>query len=98
MGQKSNLGQGQNETSLLSQSVSLLHHMWFSDYDFWAQYWYYMLYRVGCSGKPPFSNKKQFVLERSARLNLDPGRGDSGLRGMGLVSPDDHVQEAGPSR
>ena len=55
-------------------------------------------------------NKKQIVLEKSARLNLDPGRGDrvdggdgrSFARGWSLrmiickrpVPPDDHLQEA----
>ena len=36
-----------------------------------------------------FYKQEQIVLERSARLNLDPGRGDGGT--------DDHLQEAGAS-
>ena len=38
--------------------------------------------------------QEPIVLERSARLNLDPGRGDSRVTGV----TDDHFQKAGPSR
>ena len=43
--------------------------------------------------------QEQIVLERSARLNLDPGRGDEGDGGDSCKSAptDDHLQEAGPS-
>ena len=64
--------------------------------------------------KSEFCKQEQIVLERSARLNLDPGRGDNGDTGDGLsfarawsllmiickkpVPPNDQLQEAGPSK
>ena len=44
---------------------------------------------------PQLPGQQEFVLERSKRLNLDPGRGDWGDKRP--VPLDNHLQEASPS-
>ena len=52
----------------------------------------------------PKSKQEQIVLERSAWLNLDPGRGDYRVTGVTMIickrpdPPDDNMQKASSSR